>query len=179
MMQWQQTFCPQAAFLLKTDDDTTVHVTRLLHHIESRFRPAMNGTKGIFCLMKPPIAVYRDRNSKWYVPRELFPDDVYPPFCVGASYLVSSDAVAAVLFGTHLVKAFHTEDALYTGVIARKMGILQSSHADVFHHAKILQSVTKCDKAGVPLSSAVFIHDGDPVRLQADTLSFMKNQRCE
>ncbi|KAH7723876.1 Glycosyl transferase [Aphelenchoides avenae] len=139
----------------------------------------MNGTKAIFCLLKPPIEVYRDRSSKWYVPRELFPDDVYPPFCAGPSYLVSSDAVAAILFGTHFVKAFTTEDALYTGVIAGKMGIRRISDTDVFHTAKILQNVTKCDEAGVPLSSAVFIHDGDPAGLQADTLSFMKNQLCE
>ncbi|KAH7700813.1 UDP-GlcNAc:betaGal beta-1,3-N-acetylglucosaminyltransferase 5-like protein, partial [Aphelenchoides avenae] len=44
IMRWQQTFCAQAAFLLKTDDDTVIHIPRLLHHIENRFRPAMNGT---------------------------------------------------------------------------------------------------------------------------------------
>lgn len=49
IMQWQQTFCPQAQFWLKTDDDTTVYVERILHHIEHRFKPEMkNGTTAIF-----------------------------------------------------------------------------------------------------------------------------------
>ncbi|KAH7723867.1 Glycosyl transferase [Aphelenchoides avenae] len=178
MMQWQQSFCPQASFWLKTDDDTTIHVTRLLHHIERRFVPAMDGTKAIFCSVHLSVPVSRDRSNKWYVPRELFPDDVYPPFCAGPSYLMSSDAVAAILIGSHFVKAFLTEDALYTGVIAGRMCIKGISDTDVFHTAKILHSVTKCDATGVPLSSAVYIHDGDPTRLQADTLSFMKNQTC-
>ncbi|KAH7723856.1 beta-1,3-galactosyltransferase [Aphelenchoides avenae] len=162
MMQWQQRFCPQAAFLLKTDDDTTVHIARLKHHIASRFKPAINGTKAIFGSVKSFRWVFRERNSKRYVPGELFPDDVYPPFCTGFSYLVSSDAVSAILFGNRLVNAFTNEDALYTGVIAGKMGILRSSHADVFHNAGLLQNVTKCEGTGIPLSSAVYIHDGDP-----------------
>ncbi|KAH7695340.1 Glycosyl transferase [Aphelenchoides avenae] len=139
----------------------------------------MDGTKAIFCFVKPPINVYRDPSSKWYVPRKLFADDVYPPFCAGPSYLVNSDAVAAILFGTHFVKVFTPEDALYTGVIAGKMGIQQKiSQTCVFHNAKILPNVTKCDEAGVPLSSAAYIHDGDPAGLQADTHSFMKNRTC-
>ncbi|KAH7701619.1 Glycosyl transferase [Aphelenchoides avenae] len=177
-MQWQQTFCGQAAFWLRTDDDTTVHVARLLHHIERRFKPAMNGTKAVFCSMLSSRWVFRERNSKWYVPRELFPDKVYPPYCAGFSYVVSSDAAAAILFGTRSVKVFANEDALYTGVIAGRMGVLKSSHADVFHYAEVLPNMTKCDAAGVPLSSAVCIHDGDPARLQADTLLAMKNQKC-
>ncbi|KAH7721331.1 Glycosyl transferase [Aphelenchoides avenae] len=179
MMQWQQTFCPQAAFWLKTDDDTTVHVARLLHHIERRFKPEMYGTKAIFCLVIPPNPVHRNRTNKWYVSRELFADKVYPPFCTGYSYLVSRDAVATILFGARFVKAFHTEDALYTGVIAASMGIPRSTHAEVFTlYDGLLQNVTKCDDTGVPLSSAVFSDDTDPARLQADTFSLMKNQRC-
>ncbi|KAH7718096.1 Glycosyl transferase [Aphelenchoides avenae] len=177
VMQWQQTFCKQASFWLKTDDDTTVHVPRLLHHIEKRFRPAMSGTSAQFGYLLTMV-VDRNERSKWYVPRELFADNVYPPYCLGASYLVSNDAVAAILRGTHFVKAFTPEDALYTGVIAGKMGVQKSSQADVFSYAHTLQKVTKCDEAGVPLSSAVFILDGNPEQRQADTLSFMKNQTC-
>ncbi|KAH7724789.1 hypothetical protein AAVH_07658, partial [Aphelenchoides avenae] len=65
-----------------------------------------------------------------YVPRELFPDDGYPPYCFGPSYLLSSDAVADVLFGARLVRAFPSEDSLYTGVIVEKMGIQKSAQND-------------------------------------------------
>lgn len=38
--------------------------------------------------------------------------------------------------------------------------------------------MTKCDEAGVPLSTAVFLDVSDPAPLQAGTLAFMDNQGC-
>lgn len=70
-----------------------------------------------------------------HVPKDIFAEDWYPLYCAGASYMMSRGAVAAVLNGTHISKGFHVEDALYTGIIAEKMGILKSSQWDVFHAA--------------------------------------------
>ncbi|KAH7707255.1 Glycosyl transferase [Aphelenchoides avenae] len=178
MMQWQQTFCAQAAFWLKTDDDATVHVARLLHHIERRFKPAMNGTVEVFCAVNYPLPVLRDQSSKWYIPREVYPHDYYPACCSGFSYMVSRDAVAAILFGTRFVNAFGIEDALYTGVIAANMGISRTTHPDVFRYVGSVPNATKCDDAGVPLLSAIFAERADPSRRQADALSDLKNQTC-
>lgn len=51
--------------MLKTDDDTVVHIPRLLHHIEKRFRPAMNWTKAVFgyILTSSPVL----HSGRWYV----------------------------------------------------------------------------------------------------------------
>ncbi|KAH7702246.1 beta-1,3-galactosyltransferase 1-like protein, partial [Aphelenchoides avenae] len=130
LMQWQQIFCAQAAFLLKTDDDTVVHIPRLLHHIEKRFRPAMNWTKAVFgyILTSSPVL----HSGRWAIPEEAYTPDYYPPYCHGANYLLSNDAVAAILAGTPDVKSLQIEDALYTGVIASNVGVQKVSDEDVF-----------------------------------------------
>ncbi|KAH7723413.1 hypothetical protein AAVH_09129 [Aphelenchoides avenae] len=61
---------------------------------------------------------------------------MYPPYCSRASYLVSNDAVAAILYGSRLTKGFHVEDALYTGIVAENVGIQKISQGDVFLDAR-------------------------------------------
>lgn len=72
-MQWQQTFCSEAKFLLKIDDDLVADLPRLGHWIEQKLAPK---------LAKEPKVVYghvlarkfgnaqqviRDPESKWQV----------------------------------------------------------------------------------------------------------------
>ncbi|KAH7718178.1 beta-1,3-galactosyltransferase 1-like protein, partial [Aphelenchoides avenae] len=131
IFQWQQEFCAQAQFVQKTDDDTTVHIPRLLHHIAQRFKPAMNGTKAVFGYLWTSAPV--ERYGKWGVSRNVFAPDLYPTYCNGPSYLVSNDAVAAILTRTPFEKAFKFEDVFYSGIVAEKAGVQKVAQGDVFY----------------------------------------------
>jgi hypothetical protein len=68
-MQWQQRYCSNARFLLKTDDDVVIHLQRLEYFIEEIIEPivANSQSKGnIFgSITDTGAAVNREPSSKW------------------------------------------------------------------------------------------------------------------
>ncbi|KAI6204037.1 Hexosyltransferase [Aphelenchoides besseyi] len=125
---WQQRFCSQARYFLKTDDDTVVDLNRLDHYVRTEFDPLLvEHPKSFFCNRWKRHAPFRDPNNRWFVSRKEYNGTVYPTFCQGCSYLVSTAAVGSLLNHTTSVHSIHLEDVLYTGLVA-------NNTPDVYHH---------------------------------------------
>ncbi|KAI1705434.1 galactosyltransferase domain-containing protein [Ditylenchus destructor] len=127
VLTWQQLFCNNVRFLFRVDDDTVADLSRLQYWIDTEMAPIQKlHPKVLFGIVRwDDSKIQRDKNDRWYVSREDFPGDVFPPYVFGPFYLISSEGVAAMLNHTSEVKAFSVDDAFYTGVLAEKAAGIQ------------------------------------------------------
>ena len=83
-LRWVSMYCPQAKFILKSDDDMMVNVPAL---IDSLTQVDLKRTIiGPYC---PHSKVLR--RGKWGLTKEQFPFNFYPPYFAGSSYVITTD----------------------------------------------------------------------------------------
>ncbi|NXJ03073.1 B3GT2 galactosyltransferase, partial [Psophia crepitans] len=119
-MKWVASYCSGASFVMKTDSDVFVNTIYL---IEKLLRPLSPPPQNYFtgCLMKGHKPI-RNKNSKWYISEEEYPDDKYPPFCSGTGYILSGDLASKIVNASVTVKCIHLED-VYVGLCLDAKGI--------------------------------------------------------
>ena len=86
-LDWVTRYCPQAEFILKQDDDTTVDYEGLISLLSE---PAASSPSYIFKnvsssgffwgSLQKKDEVPRDEGSPWFVSKEEFPHQFYPPY---------------------------------------------------------------------------------------------------
>ncbi|OCT85324.1 beta-1,3-galactosyltransferase 2 [Xenopus laevis] len=119
-MHWITTFCPKVAYVMKTDSDMFVNTEHLIYGLlKPEIAPQTNYFTGYF--MKG-YAPNRNKKSKWYMSQELYPGDLYPPFCSGTGYVFSGDLAEKIYKVSLSIPRLHLED-VYIGVCLAKLGI--------------------------------------------------------
>jgi len=92
---WQQEFCPQAKYVLKTDDDTVVHLGRLDHWIKRKFDVELKNKNEATCFGCPVInsKPIREEYHRWfisffliYLNRKIIKGKCYPIFLLKCSF---------------------------------------------------------------------------------------------
>ncbi|KAL3105959.1 hypothetical protein niasHT_025016 [Heterodera trifolii] len=126
-LQWQQSFCAGAQWVMKADDDSIVHLRRLAYWTEKKFRPIVEQNPlvyfGYVYYLKDPI---RDANQKWHVPKAMYPEDNYPNFMQGTVYLTTPATVTAILSHSHEIVGFYLDDVVFTGILAKLANVTLS-----------------------------------------------------
>ncbi|CAM4758700.1 unnamed protein product [Rotaria magnacalcarata] len=92
-LKWISTYCSQASYILKTDDDMIVNTFMLLKHLKFRDSYQMKQNNSIFCRVYESMDVFRDKNIKWYLSEKEYPPKKFPPFCSGSeksSFIIHS-----------------------------------------------------------------------------------------
>ena len=69
-------------------------------------------------LVAPANVVFRDPRSKWFLPRDVFPEDYYPRYAMGLGYVMSMDLPPRLLEAARHVPAVYIED-VYLGLLMR------------------------------------------------------------
>ncbi|NWH44037.1 B3GT5 galactosyltransferase, partial [Fregata magnificens] len=64
----------------------------------------------------------RKRGSKWYVSREEYPGDTYPPFCSGTGYVLSTDVASQIYNVSESVSFIKLED-VFIGLCLAKLKV--------------------------------------------------------
>ncbi|XP_024914612.1 beta-1,3-galactosyltransferase 2-like [Cynoglossus semilaevis] len=126
IMDWLATRCPSAAYGMKTDSDMFLNIDNLVKMLMLQGIPRQNYLTGLLMWNREPI---RDKNSKWYVPVELYPDSLYPTYTLGMGYVFSNDLPAKYVEISKLIKPFNIEDA-YIGMCMKKLGLGPTSPPD-------------------------------------------------
>ncbi|XP_037380382.1 beta-1,3-galactosyltransferase 5-like [Talpa occidentalis] len=117
-MEWVHRYCPQAAFVMKTDSDMFINVYYLTELLLRK-----NWTSGFFTgFLKMDELPIRKKDSKWFVSKEEYPWDKYPPFCSGTGYVFSSDVATQVYNVSHGVPFLKLED-VFVGLCLAKLKI--------------------------------------------------------
>ncbi|EPB69639.1 N-acetyllactosaminide 3-alpha-galactosyltransferase [Ancylostoma ceylanicum] len=63
---------------------------------------------------------YREDADVWFVTREEYPYDSYPPFCLGMAYIATECAIANMLDAATQVKFFWIDDVFTTGILRER-----------------------------------------------------------
>ncbi len=119
IMDWLATRCPQAAYAMKVDSDMYINLENLMSLLLSPNTPRQNYITGYLMWDRPVI---RDKNSKWYVAEELYPESKYPTYVLGMGYVFSNDLPPKIVEASEAIKPFNIEDA-YVGACLKRLGI--------------------------------------------------------
>lgn len=131
-MEWVAKYCPTASYVLKIDSDVFLNVDFLVNDLLKPKGPTRtNYFTGRILNNTGPI---RDKAyKKWYIPKEVYPGDKYPPYCAGPSYLFSGDVAMKIYNVAQLIPAFPMEDT-FVGLCLHELGIqITKPPSAVFH----------------------------------------------
>ena len=105
-------------FILKADDDVYVRIPYLISWLENYGSDKLYGGHVI------PDGARVNRSITWKnrVLKDCLSEDVYPPYCSGPFYVISSNILPLVFENVRKWTAFPAEDA-YLGILARESGI--------------------------------------------------------
>ncbi|XP_037380675.1 beta-1,3-galactosyltransferase 5-like [Talpa occidentalis] len=117
-MEWVHRYCPQAAFVMKTDSDVFINVYYLTELLLKKNQPS-----GFFTgfLYKNALPV-RKRSHKWFVSKYEYLWGTYPTYCDGTGYVFSSDVASLVYEVSERVRYIKLED-VFVGLCLQELGI--------------------------------------------------------
>lgn len=119
--------CPQAKYILKTDDDIFVNIEMMLYFLKEDL--SSNGVSELLlCKLQKNAEVFRSYRSKWRVSVREFPDRTYPPYCPGFALVYSPDIVFSLYKEAQRSSYFWIDDVHVTGTLAKKANV---THTDV------------------------------------------------
>ncbi|XP_053573874.1 beta-1,3-galactosyltransferase 2 isoform X1 [Bombina bombina] len=119
-MEWLTKFCPNAKYAIKIDNDMFLNVEFLIYQL---LRPELptreNYFSGYIVANTGPL---RDKVYKWYVPKEVYPNDTYPPYCSGPGYVFSVDMAKKIYDVAQMIRILPMEDS-FMGVCLYELNI--------------------------------------------------------
>ncbi|CAJ0599494.1 unnamed protein product [Cylicocyclus nassatus] len=118
-MVFHQRYCPLAQFLMKVDDDVALNLDRVV----DSWKKDNESSHSIFCRVWKKARPDRNIRSKFYVPKNVWPNKHYPPYCSGPMYIMGREAGRLILEYARLFTPLMMEDIFYTGIIAEKAKI--------------------------------------------------------
>lgn len=108
-------------FAFKTDDDSFVDVDYLHQYILGVNSTEMVGDYWGTC-HDQPSRPYRTDKWKWKISYELYPEQEYPPYCLGAGYAVSAKFLHCA--GRHIPHSRHMPfEDVAVGLLAERCGV--------------------------------------------------------
>lgn len=123
---WMHNRCAHARFFMTADDDIFIHMPNLVSYLQDV------SSKGItdFWIGRvhrgaPPI---RSKDSKYYVPFDMYQWLSYPDYTAGAGYVVSSDVADRIYHATLTLNASLYIDDVFMGICANAIGVSPQEH---------------------------------------------------
>ncbi|KAM9312052.1 beta-1,3-galactosyltransferase 2-like [Gastrophryne carolinensis] len=130
-MEWVTKFCSTVSYVMKADSDTFLNVDYLVHKLLHPELPVRQNyfTGDIVAYTRP----LRDPAYKWYVPKEVYPNNTYPPYCSGPGYLFSADMAKKIYDISQVIRVMPMEDA-FMGICLYELQIPPTeSPPDIFY----------------------------------------------
>lgn len=119
--------CPQAKYILKTDDDVFVNMPTMKNFLTYDLSPH-GASRGLFCTPRYNSLVLRSYRSKWRVSFTEYPDKFYPTYCPGWTLLYSPDVALALYKEAQKSDYFWIDDIHLTGTLTQKLNF---THTDI------------------------------------------------
>ena len=170
---WARQFCPEADFLLKTDDDMFIHMKRLLSttkHLRSSTLSPNGIIVGNVAAGWKPV---RNPQSKYFITQEQYEETSYPPFVTGPSYLISRPAFDLLQQAAMNRPFFHLEDVFITGIVAESVDVPRRLAVEFRNNATPIPTrFLACT-----LTKTISIHKVKPEE-QLELSEMAKNPQC-
>ncbi|GAA6110905.1 lactosylceramide 1,3-N-acetyl-beta-D-glucosaminyltransferase A [Tachysurus ichikawai] len=124
--RWAHANCAHARFLMSADDDIFIHMPNLVRLLEQL------SSQGVVDLWvghvhrgSPPV---RRKDSKYYMPLQMYQWSSYPDYTAGAGYVVSQDVAAKIYQATLFLNASLHIDDVFMGMCAITVGVSPQEH---------------------------------------------------
>ena len=116
---WFRKQCPQAKFLMKTDDDMFINTNSLVKfaHRELGTAPRMAG----YCTEDLTQPRRIPASHRWTVSVDQYPDKYYPRYCCGCGYIVSGEVARDIALAMQWLPVLPLED-VFAAVAATRIG---------------------------------------------------------
>uniref|UniRef100_UPI00398E645D beta-1,3-galactosyltransferase 5-like n=1 Tax=Pristiophorus japonicus TaxID=55135 RepID=UPI00398E645D len=136
-LEWVNRYCPSTSFVMKTDSDMFVNIYNLIELLSQTSH--RNIYTGYIWEHSRPM---RDKSSKWYVSKQEYPLEWYPPFCSGTGYVLSTDIACCVWNISNSIPKLKLED-VFVGLCLAEMKIapVKINSSKTFHISKVQFSV--------------------------------------
>ncbi|XP_028271096.1 beta-1,3-galactosyltransferase 2-like [Parambassis ranga] len=141
IMDWLATNCRSAAYAMKVDSDMFLNIDNLVIMLKKPGIPTQNYLTGMLMWNRP---VVRSKDSKWYVPEEMYPDPQYPTYTLGMGYVFSNDLPEKYVQISKSIKPFNIEDA-YIGMCMKKLGFSPTSPPDPSQFKAYNTNYNRCE----------------------------------
>lgn len=141
-MNWVAVHCQRASYVMKTDSDMFVNTEYLIYKLlKPELKPKTNYFTGN---NMRGFAPNRNKNSKWYMSPELYPEEKYPTFCSGTGYVFSGDMAGKIYQSSLSTPHLHLED-VYVGICLAKLRIEPTPPPNgfLFNHWRVSYSSCK------------------------------------
>ncbi|KOC66447.1 Beta-1,3-galactosyltransferase 1 [Habropoda laboriosa] len=124
ILKWVTSNCGQAKYLMKTDDDMFVNVPILMKTLQSRSQTTDTLLGSLICNAKPIL----DPNNKWYTPKYMYSEKMYPNYLSGTGYVMSLDVAFKLYHAALKTPLLHLEDVYITGLCAKHAKVRPVNH---------------------------------------------------
>lgn len=119
-MQWAVTFCPNALFILKVDDEMLVNLPSLVDYLLN----LKEHLEGIYVgRVIQQDTSNRDPNSQEFVPFSEYPEKYYPDYCSGEASVMSQD-VARMMYVVFKEVPIMVPADVFVGICAKSIGLI-------------------------------------------------------
>ncbi|KAK9302175.1 hypothetical protein QLX08_005770 [Tetragonisca angustula] len=125
MLKWVTSNCGQAKYLMKTDDDMFVNIPTLMRTLQSRSQTTNTLLGSLICNAKPIL----DPNNKWYTPKYMYSERIYPNYLSGTGYVMSLDVAFKLYHAALTTPLLHLEDVYITGLCAKHAKVRPINHS--------------------------------------------------
>ncbi|KAJ6635719.1 Beta-1,3-galactosyltransferase 1 [Pseudolycoriella hygida] len=143
---WLVSFCQEADFVVKTDDDVFVDVFKLTAEL-SRWTPDVAKSFNFWCAVHSMETVDRNKKSIYYISPDEYPGKKIPKHCAGVGYVTQMGVVR--LIAEEISKSFlgpicSHEDVFMTGIVPERLNSKRSE--PIKHVNKMLEWVFYVDE---------------------------------
>ncbi|GAB6024088.1 hypothetical protein CHUAL_008802 [Chamberlinius hualienensis] len=142
-LKWAQTYCQQATFVVKTDDDILIHLPNLFKSLLTY----KNAKRLLLCHENHTRRIERMGKvyAKYQVSPFELPGNFFPAYCSGFTYIMSRDVVTSLYEASISTPYFFIEDVFVTGFCRHKAGIELLNDARIVLRPYVTSDSAPCD----------------------------------
>uniref|UniRef100_A0A1A8CQA7 Hexosyltransferase n=1 Tax=Nothobranchius kadleci TaxID=1051664 RepID=A0A1A8CQA7_NOTKA len=125
-LKWFNIYCPHVQFIFKGDDDVFVNPHNLLELVNYKVEERREADLFVGDTISKAIPI-RNRQSKYYIPKELY-DQPYPPYVGGGGFVMSSQLASRLFVASEDVELYPIDD-VFLGMCLKKLSVAPEMHA--------------------------------------------------
>lgn len=124
-LKWFDIYCSDVQFIFKGDDDVFVNTRNLLELIGFKVEERKESELFVGDTISKAIPI-RNRQSKYYIPKELY-DKPYPPYVGGGGFLMSSPLARRLFVVSEDLELYPIDD-VFLGMCLQKLHLAPELH---------------------------------------------------
>ncbi|XP_056130277.1 UDP-GlcNAc:betaGal beta-1,3-N-acetylglucosaminyltransferase 7, like [Lampris incognitus] len=124
-LKWFDIYCPGVKFIFKGDDDVFVNTDNLLDLIDFKAEARKELSLFLGDTISKAIPI-RNRQSKYYIPKELY-DKPYPPYVGGGGFLMSAHMARRLFVVSEDLELYPIDD-VFLGMCLQRLHLAPEMH---------------------------------------------------